>query len=101
MVLSAPAPPRLLKGGFSSSNLLSPQEKQDLQGKAQKLESRLQLHLPPKWVDLVAAPKHGQWVRNPMALYNRWNNLHLPGFGLVKFVRNFYAHVGQLITAGL
>jgi hypothetical protein len=86
---------------------------------AEALDDALKENLPPTapWPDLVKAPRHGNWpdrtidgletpllsVAHEAAAETRPEGERdlLPAFGLIVWLRDFYAQLGQAISHGL
>ena len=94
-----------LGAGFAKTSVLDAAAKQKMVGLATELNARILRQLPaePHWPAIVAAHSSGPWPDNkggPTGVYNAWNTLGLPAFGLLKWLRNFFSHVGQMLTKG-
>ena len=89
------------QGGFSTTSPLLPAARAQLVASAGELEQALQAKMGNvKWHEVLPNPDSGAWRTPPRKLFDYWSQKSLPCFGLLKFLRNFFAHVGQLVNKG-
>jgi serine/threonine protein kinase len=67
---------------------------------AWKLEELLLPHLPAHWPSVVDRPDSGTWLTAPTNTFNYWKGKGLLAFGLLKWLRNLFAHAGQIVGRG-
>ena len=57
-------------------------------------------HLPAHWPSVVDRPDSGTWLTAPTNTFNYWKGKGLLAFGLLKWLRNLFAHAGQIVGRG-
>jgi len=85
------------QGAFSPH--VEDEEKGELIAILALLEQHLECHRSAPWYKLFLRPQNGEWKKAGTAhnFFHKWNSRGHPGFGLLSFLRNLYAHRGQSI----